>query len=200
MLANEWRSQNEIIQRQNMFLTQLAFTAIDNPLNLSKEEIVNQLITSLTTDTLCFRIKEPIELKNLQEKRHDPILNWLKKKYQCEVPISESILTPVISSKTQNKLRNIFNFTQTPLFGLLSITENLKSLILTIALINRQITVSEAVSLSRLELEYQTKIWGSFEWAHDLEHNLVKAKVASGLIFFFLNCESTKVVKKKVDK
>jgi len=196
MIANEWRSQRDLIKKHEMLLTNIAFTAIDNPQNMTKEEMIDQLTEWLYTDTLCFRIKEPVEMKSLQEQRYDPILDWLRERYNCEVPISDNIMPPDIPVSTQNKLKQIFNFNQASLFGLTLITENLKSLILTIALINQKISISEAVSLSRLELEYQTRVWGSVEWAHDLEKNLITATVASALIFFLSNSESTKVVKK----
>ena len=45
----------------------------------------------------------------------------------------------------------------------------LKSLILTVACVERRLTVSEAVRLARLEVMVQTDHWGRVEWAHDIE-------------------------------
>lgn len=63
----------------------------------------------------------------------------------------------------------------------------IKSLILTLAVIDRKLTVSQAVKLSRLEIEFQTEKWGSVEWAHDLEEHDTTSRLAAANIFLYYN-------------
>ena len=48
-------------------------------------------------------------------------------------------------------------------------SETLKSLILTLAVIDRHITCEEAVKLALLEQQFQASKWGNVEEFHDLE-------------------------------
>ena len=89
-----------------------------------------------------------------------------------------------------------------------------KSLILTLACIERVITVEEAVSnhllkpkhltivpfqvrLARLELLFQTDHWGSVEWAHDIEEFDTTARLAAATLFVQLSSTETKTRNKQ---
>lgn len=69
----------------------------------------------------------------------------------------------------------------------------LKSMVLTLGLIDLYLTVERAVLLSRLEEEYQMQKWGSIEWAHDYELRELRARTAAGALFVHLCSESTTV-------
>ena len=95
-----------------------------------------------------------------------------------------------IPPETNDAVRNYLNaFELSSLFGLKFVLDNLKSVVLTLALANKTITVEEAVKLSRLEQEFQIEKWGNVEWAHDLDLMQLRSRVSSGLIFFLLNNE-----------
>ena len=64
----------------------------------------------------------------------------------------------------------------------------LKSLILTVACVERRLTVSEAVRLARLEVMVQTDHWGRVEWAHDIELHDTTARTAAAVMF--VQCSS----------
>ena len=91
-----------------------------------------------------------------------------------------------------------------------------KSLILTLACIERVITVDEAmkrkrsekegegmlkqtfqVKLARLELLFQTDHWGSVEWAHDIEEFDTTARLAAATLFVQLSSTETKTRNKQ---
>lgn len=110
--------------------------------------------------------------------------------FNCRLPTTESVFSEQIPKETKEKIKNYLNsFELSSLYGLQFVLDNLKSIVLTLALINKKITVEEAVKLSRLEQEYQIKHWGNVEWAHDLDLMLTRSRVSSGLIFFLLNNE-----------
>ena len=89
-----------------------------------------------------------------------------------------------------------------------------KSLILTLACIERVITVEEAVSnhcsninifspslqvrLARLELLFQTDHWGSVEWAHDIEEFDTTARLAAATLFVQLSSSQTSTRAKQI--
>ncbi len=62
-----------------------------------------------------------------------------------------------------------------------------KSVVLTCAVVERQLTVEEAVSLARLEVQFQTSKWGNVEWSHDLELHDTAARLSAAALFVLLN-------------
>lgn len=78
--------------------------------------------------------------------------------------------------------------------------ENLKSLILASALIDRHIEVEYSVQMSRLEQEFQVLKWGGVEWYHDIELMALRTRVAAALLFVHLNCESITVKTKEYQR
>ncbi|XP_053207992.1 ATP synthase mitochondrial F1 complex assembly factor 2-like [Panonychus citri] len=197
MVANEWKCQLDTIKSYEMHLTNLTNCAIDNPENHTKETLANSILEFLATDTICFRLREPVDLYKLQITRWDPMIDWLSTRYNCQVPLTEDVFLPPIPPVTQSTLhRHLLSYNQWSLHGIYSITESLKSVILTLALIDKKISVNEAVSLSRLELEYQTSIWGNVEWAHTIELMMTRARVSAALLFVFTNSESFKSITK----
>lgn len=73
--------------------------------------------------------------------------------------------------------------------------DTLKSVILTLACIERYISPEKAVLLSRLEEEYQTGHWGRVEWAHDLSQQDLQARLSAVVLFVYFNSQlqSTKL-------
>uniref|UniRef100_A0A9L0TDU8 ATP synthase mitochondrial F1 complex assembly factor 2 n=1 Tax=Equus caballus TaxID=9796 RepID=A0A9L0TDU8_HORSE len=80
-----------------------------------------------------------------------------------------------------------------PLTGIEFVVTQLKSMVLTLGLIDLRLTVEQAVLLSRLEEEYQIQKWGNIEWAHDYELQELRARTAAGALFVHLCSESTTV-------
>lgn len=74
----------------------------------------------------------------------------------------------------------------------------LKSLILTLACIDRQISVENAVKLGRLEEEHQIKHWGRVEWAHDVNQLDSQARLAAAILFVHFNTTEHLVKEKLV--
>lgn len=104
--------------------------------------------------------------------------------------MTDSVFLDEIPGETIDAIRNYLGaFELNALFGLQFVLDNLKSVVLTLALANKTLTVEEAVKLSRLELEFQIEKWGNVEWAHDLDLMQLQSRVSSGLIFFLLNNE-----------
>ncbi|XP_013791253.1 ATP synthase mitochondrial F1 complex assembly factor 2-like [Limulus polyphemus] len=196
-VANEWDAQKEKIQPHTMNITGLCCTALDNPTKKTKEKFVSEVLEFLDTDTLCYRVNEPAELEQLQKEKWDPVISWFQQRYQVEMKVSDSLLAPVIPQQTKETLqKHLFSFSDYALLGVSFAVENLKSLVLTLSLVDRFLDVETAVSLSRLEVEFQTDQWGRLEWAHDLEQMQVQSKVAAAVLFVHFNSESTEYLTK----
>ncbi|XP_006821816.1 ATP synthase mitochondrial F1 complex assembly factor 2-like [Saccoglossus kowalevskii] len=199
-VATEWDSQAKLIQRHTMYLSNLCNAVLDNPAQKNKETIIKTILHYLKTDTVCFREEEPPEFYALQQKEWDPVLEWVNRRYEVNIESTTSLMGPEITQKTQDKFKqHLLSYNSWAIVGYESAVQCLKSLILTAALIDRCISVDQAVDLSRLEFTYQTQRWGRVEWSHDLDEADLKARVAAATLFVHLATESDKVVQ-KLDK
>ncbi|GFQ86244.1 ATP synthase mitochondrial F1 complex assembly factor 2 [Trichonephila clavata] len=194
-VATEWELQQKIIQRHNMHITALCNTALDNPCRQTPEGIVDDMLQYLASDTLCFRSNDPPNFAELQIEKWDPLLKWFENRYQVRINVSEDVSTIPVPDETLAEIRkHLLSYSYWCLIGINFIAENLKSLILTLALINRVIDVEKAVALSRLETTFQIQHWGAVEWAHHVDEAQLKARVSAGVLFTYLNEESSDIL------
>ncbi|XP_054036254.1 ATP synthase mitochondrial F1 complex assembly factor 2 isoform X1 [Dryobates pubescens] len=197
-VATEWDSQKDTIKFYTMHLTTLCNTALDNPTQRSKAQLIRAAVKFLDTDTVCYRVEEPPALAELQKNEWDPIVAWAEKRYNVTIGSSTSILGPNIPASTKETfISHLASYNMWALQGIEYVITQLKSLILSMGLIDRHITVEKAVLLSRLEEEYQIQRWGNVEWAHDYDLCELRARAAAGTLFVHL-CSESSSVKHKV--
>ena len=189
-VANEWRAQKELIRPNSMHLTSLCNTVMDNPMNFNKQSLIGQMTEYLENDTLLFR-EDPDtqpDLHAIQIKEWDPVVEYFMNTHDIDmVKTSDLYVNPVPSESIEKFSKHLMSHNIETLLGLNFVTENLKSLILTTVSFNKKISIERAVSLSRLETEYQINKWGNVEWAHDLDLLNLNARVAAGLLFAILH-------------
>ncbi|KAI6076555.1 ATP synthase mitochondrial F1 complex assembly factor 2 [Aix galericulata] len=228
-VATEWDSQKDTIKFYTMHLTTLCNTALDNPTQRSKGQLIRAAVKFLETDTVCsyhgvgkgpgvcgglvflpdtqrgfavpcpsYRVEEPAALAELQKNEWDPIVAWAEKRYNVAIGSSTSIMGPNIPASTRDTFSShLASYNMWALQGIEYVITQLKSLILSMGLIDRHITVEKAVLLSRLEEEYQIQRWGKVEWAHDYDLCELRARAAAGTLFVHL-CSESSTVKHKL--
>lgn len=103
-VASEWDSQKGDIIPQNMYLSTLCNTATDNPLQRSKDDIAEQLLRYLDTDTVCFWMDEPPELMELQRRSWGPVIEWVMKRHNVEIGVSSDIAGVTVPALTKEIL------------------------------------------------------------------------------------------------
>ncbi|KAL1124133.1 hypothetical protein AAG570_001903, partial [Ranatra chinensis] len=201
-VAAEWDAQQDEIQQSIMHLTSLCMTAQDNPHHITKYDAVHGIVNFLESDTILFFSSEE-ELYRLQEKEWGPVISWFCKRFNVDLYSTRDIANINLSLETKQTLQNhLLCYSLTAIHGFLFAVGNLKSLILTLSCVERQISVERAVLLQRLEEEYQAGYWGRVEWAHDVGQLDSEARLAAAIIFIHLNspfkvnkCKSQSVIK-----
>lgn len=197
-VATEWDSQQDTIKFYTMHLTTLCNTSLDNPTQRNKDQLIRAAVKFLDTDTICYRVEEPETLVELQKNEWDPIIEWAEKRYGMEIGSSTSIMGPSIPTQTREVLTShLASYNMWALQGIEFVVAQLKSMLLTLGLIDLRLTVEQAVLLSRLEEEYQIQKWGNIEWAHDYELQELRARTAAGTLFVHL-CSESSTVKHKL--
>ncbi|XP_075149187.1 ATP synthase mitochondrial F1 complex assembly factor 2 homolog l(2)k14505 [Haematobia irritans] len=187
-VATEFDSQKEHIERSKMHLSALCFTAIDNPNNHSKIDMVNYMLNYIPTDTVLFQYDDEKDLHELQRNEWDPIIEWFNERYGTNLTKTMDITPPNVSAEDKMKIsKYLLSHAEEVLHGFVFAIDSLKSVVLAFAAIDQRISVDKAVTLSRLEEEYQLKFWGRVEWAHDLSQQELQARLAASVIFVHLN-------------
>ncbi|XP_017522196.1 ATP synthase mitochondrial F1 complex assembly factor 2 isoform X2 [Manis javanica] len=155
-VATEWDSQQDTIKFYTMHLTTLCNTSLDNPTQRNKDQLIQAAVKFLDTDTICYRVEEPETLVELQKNEWDPIIAWAEERYGVEIGCSTSIMGPSIPTRTREVfISHLASYNMWALQGIEFVVTQLKSMVLTLGLIDLRLTVEQAVLLSRLEEEYQ---------------------------------------------
>ncbi|KAL9929300.1 ATP synthase mitochondrial F1 complex assembly factor 2 homolog l(2)k14505 [Glossina fuscipes fuscipes] len=197
-VATEFDHQKEYIERAKMHLSALCFTAIDNPYNQSKTDLVNYLINYVATDTVLFQYDNEKDLHELQCNEWDPIIKWFNERYETNLKKTMDISPPQISEEDKSKIsKYLMSHEEDVLHGFVFAVDTLKSVILAFATIDQRLHVDKAVTLAKLEEEYQSKFWGRVEWSHDLNQQESQARLAAAVLFVHLN-RSEYFVKEKI--
>jgi len=203
MCAFEWESQKESIRLGTMHLTSLINTCLDNPNKLTKEAIIKGLVEYVQTDTILFFDPPGTnamtdKLNKLQEDKWRPIVTWFNHKFpDMNLQISHDLTSAMSDSLDMNKTNSfekylIDNFDLSSLIAFNYISESLKSVVLTVALLDRFVpSVEEACILTNLEQEHQYDQWGKVEWYHEVNESELRSRVSSALCMVYL-CEDSK--------
>jgi ATP synthase F1 complex assembly factor 2 len=199
-LAQEWNQQLKKIDLSSMHLNSLMNTLIDNPLKLTKDQLIEKIMYFLDWDTVLYRSEHPEEFRQLQIKSWDPILSLINKEFHANFQSTYDLNVKELIQKTDREIieKYLSNFDQSSLTIFLFIVEQLKSILLTICLIKQYRPVENIASLSRLETEFQISRWSNVEYYHDYEIMDICSKIAAAyLIFYCLNNNITRTVMTK---
>lgn len=194
-VANEWQAQKDVILLSQMHINGLVNTSLDNPGRLEKARLVRDILDFVETDTVLFYGEEPPELLELQTREWSPIIRWFRERFQVPLEPVVGISAPTLSPENFKKLEKHFmSYSMEALHGFMFGVDATKSIILTLACMERRLTVEEAVKLARLELLFQTDHWGTVEWAHDIEQHDTTSRLAAATLFvqFLSEKSSTK--------
>ncbi|KAK7588263.1 hypothetical protein V9T40_005508 [Parthenolecanium corni] len=198
-VASEWNSQKDVIQRSSMHLTALCNTVIDNPNHATKSSLIDELLNYVDSDAILYFSDVDNDLFTLQLQKWLPVITWFNQRYEVNLSPSRGISLVESDPCAKDILFRHFNSFKLPcLQGFLFATENLKSIILTLCCVEQEMSVEEAVQLSKLEEEFQTENWGRVEWAHDLSMADIQSRVSAAITFIRLNFESSAKESKEI--
>jgi ATP synthase F1 complex assembly factor 2 len=213
MIAQEWQSQTSTIKLHTMHLSSLMNTCLDNPNKVDTRSLVANINDYLQTDTLLYFDANSIEkLDRLQEIHWRPLVDWFNAQFpDLKLTIKKSLdgdlfsSSPSPSPDSSDLSMSSFdkylerNFSLSTLIAFNYLVECLKSVILTVALLERRVeSVDECVRLSLLEQIHQYDQWGKVEWHHDVNEEEIKARVSAALLFIYLSNDSKYLIKRSV--
>eukprot|EP00976_Prorocentrum_cordatum_P101518 1192670-Prorocentrum_minimum.AAC.5 len=181
----EWQMGNDI-RPFTMPLMTLASTAIDR-VPMRKDVIIFELLKFFHTDLACCRDESGTPLAIRQAEILDPIVAFASQKLGTEINVSDALLGAEQSSEATNALnkflRGLSDYEMAALDAIGGVT---KSTIISINILDGNISVEQAIAASRIEEDIQMEKWGLVEGGHDIDVADVRVRVASPSVFLQL--------------
>ena len=164
-IAAEWRAQEVDIDPKTMPLTIIASTAVDR-VEPNFAEVVEAIVRYASTDLLCYRARQQVELAEKQFATWQPLLDWASAKLGVPLKVTEGIL-PIeheteVTERLHVRLAGYDHFWLAAMHGL---TRSLGSIFLALAVVENHINVDQALAVSHLEQEFQESKWGILDEA-----------------------------------
>jgi len=204
LVALEWAGQAERdlskIKKYTLYMTQLCYMKHDTTNTKPKDEIIDHLLKYLSTDSVMFRSpyttdesldgSPGVKLKNMQDEQWGPVQRWFEARFKTELRVAMGFSLPHVPDETIAAVGRYLNsYDRGCLLALEQMCLAMKSIMLSLMVIERKIGVEEALRLSRLENEYQKDIWGTVEYHHTVEEMDLTAKIASQALFIQFSTE-----------
>lgn len=159
-IAAEWNAQGEKVRPQSMPLMQFAATAIDR-VGPERARIVADLAGYAGTDLICYRASEPPSLVARESQHWDPLMDWLRRRYDVSLNVTRGIVPVSQPPATLEALaRVVEGHDDFALAALATLVSASGSLVIGLAVADRQLTPEQAAHAAQLDELYQAERWG----------------------------------------
>jgi len=159
-IAAEWRAQEVEINPKTMPLTIIAGTAVDR-VALNIAETVEVIVRYASTDLLCYRASEPVDLVEKQTTILQPLLDWTSSNLGVPLKVTQGIVPIKQDTEVIVRLRaRLAGYDHFWLTAMHDLTRSLGSIFLSLAVVEKYIDVERAFTVSHLEEEFQESKWG----------------------------------------
>ena len=127
----------------------------------SRTDLVNKILSFLSTDLVCYRAEKNSELEIIQKKLWDPLIYFVENKYKFIFKITYGIIPIQQDSGNKKKLLKILKrLNRHDLTSFYYITNFSNSNIITLNFLANNINFKEAWKLLSLEEAFSLKKWG----------------------------------------
>ena len=159
-ISREWSDQGDDLDTHGMRLTRLANGVIDRIADC-RDPIVSEIAGYAETDLVCYRAAEPADLRQRQETRWAPFVDWIEKRHEIVLTVTAALLP---CSQPAESLSNIRKIVESRndfcLAGLQLAVAASGSVVLALALAEGEIGAPEAWELSLVDETWQIEKWG----------------------------------------
>lgn len=172
-IAEEWQARKSF-NAAVMPLTSLACTALDR-VEDEKDSIIEVLLAYVDTDTLCYRASSSKTLQERQDKEWNPVLAWAGAKFDALWQTTSGVMPLEQPEALHQALRHYLEAQDAMRLSAACVLASLySSLVLAIAVLEKQLDAERAFFLSRLEETYQAEQWGEDVAASARQSNILE--------------------------
>lgn len=159
-IATEWDAQTEHVRPLAMPLMQLAATTVDRVTH-DRGRIVAELVGYAGTDLICYRASEPPSLVEREAQAWDPLLAWLRRRYDVSLVTTNGIVAVAQPPATMEALSKVIDgHDDFALAALATLIQTAGSVVIGLAVAEGEITAEQGAHAAQLDELYQTERWG----------------------------------------
>jgi chaperone required for assembly of F1-ATPase len=159
-IAAEWAAQDAKVKPDTMPLMQLASTAIDR-VAPERPRIIAETAGYAATDLVCYRAEEPAELVARQAATWDPLIDWLRARYDVALKVAAGVMAIPQSDQALAALtRAVAAQDDLRLTALGVMTGAAGSLAIALAVLEGRIGSEAAADAAQLDELFQAERWG----------------------------------------
>lgn len=159
-IAREWQDQGEDIDPMSMPLTRLANVVIDGVVPRA-QDLIDSIAGYAETDLICYWADYPDALTKRHAERWLPWIRWAERRFGARLVASSGVMFQPQPDDAVAALREaVSRFDPWRLGPLHMLTTSSGSLILALAVAERELDVEEAFALSELDEAFQRQYWG----------------------------------------
>ena len=159
-VAAEWREQEEEIDPRSMRLTGLSNAAIDR-VAPDSAAFARPLAAYGESDLLCYRADAPTELVAHQATAWDPLLDWASRRFDVHFAVTSGIVHAPQPAVTIARLSQaLAAYDAFHLAALAPIVTIGGSLVVALALAEKEVGPDSAFDLTHLDELWQARRWG----------------------------------------
>ncbi|GAB1582203.1 ATP12 family chaperone protein [Phyllobacterium phragmitis] len=161
IIADEFASQEEVIDPARMPATRLANTAIDGVAD-DPQAVVEDLLRFAASDMLFYRAEGPEALVKRQAERWDPLIDWASSALSAHFILAEGVMHVAQPREALAAFGVHLNAISNPvaLAALHAMTTLTGSAILALAIAKGEIGVKEGWELAHLDEDWTIEHWG----------------------------------------
>ncbi len=160
-VAREWRAQGDKIAPATMPMTQLAATALDI-VSKDRERIVRQIVAFASTELLCHRADHPPQLAERQQEVWQPLLDWCALRFKALMKVGNGVMPIEQTTEAVRALHDgVAVYDDFMLAGLSHAVEVSGSLVLGLALAERERSAVDIFKAAELDSSFQALAWGA---------------------------------------
>jgi chaperone required for assembly of F1-ATPase len=159
-IAAEWAAQDAKVKPHTMPLMQLASTAIDR-VAPDRDRIIAETAGYAATDLVCYRADGPAELVARQAAAWDPVIDWLRERYDVSLQVAAGVMAIPQSDQALSTLTRVVAAQDDLRLTALSVmTGSAGSLAIALAVLEGRIGPEEAAATAQLDELFQSERWG----------------------------------------
>jgi chaperone required for assembly of F1-ATPase len=159
-IVAEWAAQDTKVKPDTMPLMQLASTAIDRVAS-DRDRIVAETAGYAATDLVCYRAEGPAELVARQVAQWDPLIDWLRARYDVALQIAAGVMAIPQSDQALSALtRAVAAQDDLRLTALAVMTGASGSLAIALAVLEGRISPEAGADAAQLDELFQAERWG----------------------------------------
>lgn len=186
-IAAEWRDVPEKVELNvsHLPLTRLATTGIDRVPG-QRARVIDDTAKYAASDMLCYRASAPESLVRLQVDTWQPLLDWAAERYGSELAVATGTTFVRQPHKALAALRNaVAAHGDLALSALYNLTHIAGSVVIALAISERQLAADKAFAAAQLDELYQLQRWGSDPTATQ-RHENIRRDIDAGARFLAL--------------